>query len=178
MFPLARDWVEVMQSLSKGSFYFVISFFKINLFILFIFGCVGSSLLRAGFLQLQRAGATLSCGAQASHCSSFSCCGAQALGTRASVVVAGGLSSCGPRALERRVSSCGAWAQLLRGLWDLPGPGHEPVSPALAGGFLTTAPPGKPYYYFFNLAAPHSRWDLSSPTRDLTCVPCIGRAES
>ncbi|KAJ8785645.1 hypothetical protein J1605_007242 [Eschrichtius robustus] len=28
-------------------------------------------------------------------------------------------------------------------MWDLPGPGLEPVSPALAGGFLTTAPPGK-----------------------------------
>ena len=26
---------------------------------------------------------------------------------------------------------------------DLPGPGIEPVSPALAGGFLTTASPGK-----------------------------------
>ena len=29
-------------------------------------------------------------------------------------------------------------------MWDLPGPGLEPVSPALAGGFLTTVPPGKP----------------------------------
>ena len=29
-------------------------------------------------------------------------------------------------------------------MWDLPGPGLEPVSPALAGGFLTTLPPGKP----------------------------------
>ena len=29
-------------------------------------------------------------------------------------------------------------------MWDLPGPGLESVSPALAGGFLTTAPPGKP----------------------------------
>ena len=29
-------------------------------------------------------------------------------------------------------------------MWDLPGPGLEPVSPALADGFLTTAPPGKP----------------------------------
>ena len=29
------------------------------------------------------------------------------------------------------------------GMWDLPGPGLEPVSPALAGRFLTTAPPGK-----------------------------------
>ena len=32
---------------------------------------------------------------------------------------------------------------MLHGMWDLPGPGIEPVSPALAGGFLTTAPPGK-----------------------------------
>ena len=79
-----------------------------------------------------------------SHCSGFSCCGAQALGTRASVVVARGLSSCGSRALERRLSNHGSRAQLLRGMWDLPGPGLEPVSPALAGGFLTTVPPGKP----------------------------------
>ena len=55
-----------------------------------------------------------------------------------------GSSSCGSRALERRLSSCGAWALLLRSMWDLPGPGLEPVCPALAGGFLTTAPPGKP----------------------------------
>ena len=43
-----------------------------------------------------------------------------------------------------RLSSCGSRAQLLRGMWDLPRPGIEPVSPALAGRFLTTAPPGKP----------------------------------
>ena len=29
-------------------------------------------------------------------------------------------------------------------MWDLPGPGLEPVSPALASGFPTTVPPGKP----------------------------------
>ena len=29
-----------------------------------------------------------------------------------------------------------------------PGPGVEPVSPAFAGGFLTTRPPGKPWPYF------------------------------
>ena len=28
-------------------------------------------------------------------------------------------------------------------MWSLPGPGIEPMSPALAGGFLTTGPPGK-----------------------------------
>ena len=44
-----------------------------------------------------------------------------------------------------RLSSCGSRAQLLHGMWDLPRPGLEPVSPALTGGFLTTAPPGKPY---------------------------------
>ena len=29
-------------------------------------------------------------------------------------------------------------------MWDLPGSGTEPVSPALAGGFFTTEPPGNP----------------------------------
>ena len=48
------------------------------------------------------------------------------------------------RLQTRRLSSCDSRAQLLRGMWDLPRPGLEPVSPALAGGFLTTAPPGKP----------------------------------
>ena len=28
-------------------------------------------------------------------------------------------------------------------MWSLPRPGIEPISPALAGGFLTTGPPGK-----------------------------------
>ena len=36
----------------------------------------------------------------------FSCCGARALGTRAKVVVAHGLRSCGARALERRLLWC------------------------------------------------------------------------
>ena len=52
------------------------------------------------------------------------------------------------RLQTRRLSSCGPRAQPLRGMWDLPGPGHEPVSPALAGGFPTTAPLGKPYLLF------------------------------
>ena len=43
-----------------------------------------------------------------------------------------------------RLSNCGSWAQLLRGMWDLPRPGLKPVSPALAGRFSTTAPPGRP----------------------------------
>ena len=55
-------------------------------------------------------GATVRCGARASHCGGFSCCRAQALGARAPVVVARALSSCGSRALEHRLSSCGARA--------------------------------------------------------------------
>ena len=47
------------------------------------------------------------------------------------------------RLQTRRLSSCGSRAQLLHGMWNLPRPGLEPVSPALAGRFSTTAPPGK-----------------------------------
>ena len=39
-----------------------------------------------------------------------SCCGAWALGVRASIVAVRGLSSCGSWALEHRLSSCGTWA--------------------------------------------------------------------
>ena len=68
-----------------------------------------------------RVGTTPRCGAWAPHCGGFSCCRAWALGEWASIVVARGLSSCGAR------------AQPLRDMWDLPGPGLKPVSPALAG---------------------------------------------
>ena len=53
------------------------------------------------------------------------------------------------RLQTRRLSSCGSRAQLFRGMWDLPRPGLESVSPALAGGFSTTAPPGKPTLWFW-----------------------------
>ena len=53
------------------------------------------------------------------------------------------------RLQTRRLSNCGSWAELLRGMWDLPRPGLEPMSPALAGRFSTTAPPGKPLFEQF-----------------------------
>ena len=56
---------------------------------------------------------------------------AQVLGVWASVVVV------------HRLSSCGSQAQLLCSMWDLPGSAIEPMSTALAGGFLTIVPPGK-----------------------------------
>ena len=71
---------------------------------------------------------------QASHCPDFSSCRAQALGTQASAAAA------------RWLSSCGARAQFLHGMWNLPRPRIEPVYFALQGGFLTTGPPGKPHH--------------------------------
>ena len=76
-------------------------FFFINLFIYLFLAALGLRCCAWAFY---------SCGVRASHCSGPSCCGARALGARASVVVACGLSSCGLRALERRLSSCGAQA--------------------------------------------------------------------
>ena len=58
------------------------------------------------------------------------------------------LSSCSSRALEHRLNSCGVRALLFHSMWDLPEPGTEPISPALAGGFFTTEPLGKPLKVF------------------------------
>ena len=48
-----------------------------------------------------------------------------------------------------RLSNCGSRAQSLCGMQDPPRPGLEPVSPALAGRFSTTAPPRKPPKVYF-----------------------------
>ena len=50
------------------------------------------------------------------------------------------------RLSTRRLINCGSRAQLLCGMWDPPRPGLKPASPALAGRFSSTAPPGKPPY--------------------------------
>ena len=89
----------------------------LNFLKLINYGCTGSLLLHVSFLQLQRAGATLPrCSAWASHCGGFSCCGAWTLG-------------------------CEVFSSY--GMWNLPGPEIKPMPPALAGGLLTTEPPGK-----------------------------------
>ena len=54
------------------------------------------------------------------------------------------------RLQTHRLSSCGSRAQLLRGMWDPPRPGIEPVSPALASRFSTTVPRGKPPESFYH----------------------------
>ena len=85
----------------EGSF-----FFNINLFIYF---CLRWAFVAARGLSLvvaSRGCSSLRC--TGFHCGGFSCCGAQALGVRASVVAAHGLGSCASRALEHRLSYCGA----------------------------------------------------------------------
>ena len=70
-------------------------------------------------------------------------------GMQASVAAERGLSSWGSQALRHRLSS--------RGSWSLAAPRHvgssrtrdRTMSPALAGGFFSTEPPGKPKFDFF-----------------------------
>ena len=99
-------------------------FLKINLCILFIYFW-----LRWVFVAVCRLSLVAASGGYSSlWCAGFSLRWLLLLRSMGSRHV--GFSSCGLRALESRLSSCGAWALLLRGMWDLPGPGLEPVSPA------------------------------------------------
>ena len=115
--------------------YFFLSFFLFNKFIYLFLAALG---LRCCVQAFSSCGER---GYSSSWCVGFSVQWLLLLHSTGSRCT--GFSSCGLRARERRLSSCGAQAQLLHGMWDLPGPGLEPVSPALAGGFLITAPPGK-----------------------------------
>ena len=76
--------------------------------------------------------AALPWSAQASPCSGFSCRGAQALGPWALAAAVLRLSSYGTTHGLSCSAACGY----------LPGPGIKPTSPALAGGFFTSRPPG------------------------------------
>ena len=82
--------------------------------------------------------AALCHGAPASSCRSFFGCRAPALG-------------------HSGFSGCGTQAELPRGIWDLPGSGIKPTSPALAGGFSTTELPGKSHPEA-PLATQHRAW--------------------
>ena len=93
-----------------------------------------------------------------------------------------GLSSCGPPALERRLSGCGTWAWLLCSMWDLPRPGVKPVSPALAGGLSTTEPPGKSLnlllkkklHYIVTLQGIHFHWRRRTGWAGCCCRGSVG----
>ena len=88
----------------------------------------------------------LCCSAWAFHCGGLLLSwGALVLGEQASSAAAQGLSRCGSQAGESGLCGCGTQVWLLQGMWDLPRTGIKPVSPTLAGGFLSTAPPGKSF---------------------------------
>ena len=53
------------------------------------------------------------------------------------------LSSCSSGVLELRLSS------VFSCMWNLTGPGIEPLSPALVDRFSSTVPPGKSQAYFY-----------------------------
>ena len=108
------------------------------------FSCAGSPLLCGEEPELPSR-----YGAQASHRCGFSGRGAGALGMWVSGLASRRLSSLSSGTLELRLSSCGAQVQLPNGIWNLPRPGIKPVSPASAGGFLTTRPPGKFFTHCF-----------------------------
>ena len=76
------------------------------------------------------------------------CCGTHVLGRV-------GLRSCSLKALECRLSSCGTWPYLLLSTWNLPRPGIELMSPALAGRLLPTTLPGKSSFIIINVLIKH-----------------------
>ena len=69
----------------------------------------------------------------------------QSMGSRmcGSVVLAPGLQSSGSVVVVHGF--------LALRMWDLLGPGMDPVSPALTGGFFSTEPPGQPPFVYFCL---------------------------
>ena len=101
-------------------------FFFYNFYLFFWLCWVFAVACRLCLVAVSRGYSSFS--AQASHCGGF---------------------SCGVWSLVRRLSSCGAQAQLPCSMWYLPGPGISPVSSALAARFLTTGQPGKSSMFDF-----------------------------
>ena len=121
------------SSLSKSFFFFFFFNFIATLFIyLFYFWLCWVFGSCEGFLQLRQAGPLF-----------IAVRGPLFIAVRGPLTIAAPPVA-GHRLQTRKLSSCGSRAQPLRGTWDPPRPGLEPVSPALADRFSTTAPPGKP----------------------------------
>ena len=123
------------------------------LILLFIYGCAGSSLLLLGFSLVEASrGYLLSLLVVLTLLTGVASLIVEhgLLGVRASIVAARSPSSCGSWALGHRLNSCGTRASLLRGVWNLPGPGFEPVSPALVDDSSRLSLQGSPQFVLFN----------------------------
>ena len=114
----------------KGSILFLKFYFL-------IFGCAGSSLLRTGISPVAAGG-----GDSVLTYVGFSLQWLLLLWITGPRVHA--LNIYCSLAPEHRFNSCGAQVYLIHGMWDLPGPGIKPMSPALSGSFFVAGPPGKP----------------------------------
>ena len=117
---------------SLHHFFFFFNFIATLFIYLFIFGCVGSSVRARALSGHGKWGPLL-----------IAVRGPLFIAVRGPLTIAAPPAA-GHRLQTRRLSNCGSRAQPLRGMWDPPRPGLEPASPALAGRFPTTAPPGKP----------------------------------
>ena len=146
MFVLKFSWM-FYSAQSEISFHLCqdwsfIQFFLINLFIYFWLRWVFVAACRLSLVAMSRDYSSL-------QCTGFSLRWLLLLRSLGSRHV--GFSSCGAWAQQLWLASsraqaqqCGARAQLLRGMWDLPRPGIKPSSLALEDGFSTTGPPGSP----------------------------------
>ena len=142
MADLYSDWARIV-SITKSSikvlssseilfFFFFYSYFIYLFIYLFILTVLGLRFVR-GLSPVAASG-----GHSSSRCGDRSSSRCAGLSLPRPPPIAG------HRLQTRRLSSCGSRAKSLRGMWDPPRPGLEPVSPALAGRPPTTAPPGKP----------------------------------
>ena len=131
------------------------SFFVKNFHLFVYFGCP-VFVAALGLSQLPQAGAPLRCragllmaGASLVEQNRLEACELQQLQLTGAAVAAHRFSICSSRVLECPasaaeacgLSSCGALAQVRHDMCNLPRPGIEPVSPALAGRFFPTVLP-------------------------------------
>ena len=118
----SEHWLKKLFSQERKILYFS----EVSAF--FFSGCCGSLLLHKGFALVAESRGCSVCWRRSPP---FSRCRAQAL------------KRSGFRSCSTQLGSCDTWAYLLCSMWNLPGSGIEPMSPALVGGFLSTVPPGK-----------------------------------
>ena len=116
-----------------------------------VFACAGSWLLSVAQSRFRKWGLLCSCGTRAAQCGDFSCCEQGSRDPWASVIAAPRVYSVGSVALEHE-PSCSAACGIF--------PDQGSMSPALAGGFLTSEPPGKSCLLHRGLCRDFVFWEI------------------